>query len=31
MNKKSDEISLKKLIQKLKEWFDYISQWKIIF
>jgi hypothetical protein len=28
----SDEISLKELIVKLKEWFDYlISKWKIIF
>jgi hypothetical protein len=28
----SDEISLKELIIKLKEWFDYlISKWKIIF
>jgi hypothetical protein len=28
----SDEISLKELIVKLKEWFDYlVSKWKIIF
>ncbi|MEO8255024.1 MAG: Wzz/FepE/Etk N-terminal domain-containing protein, partial [Flavobacterium sp.] len=29
--KQDDEISLKELIQKAKEWFDYLlSQWKII-
>jgi hypothetical protein len=34
MNEKnqSDEISLKELIVRLKEWFDYlVSKWKIIF
>lgn len=29
---KNDEISLKELLEKIKEWFDYlISKWKIIF
>jgi hypothetical protein len=32
MNKTKAMISLKELIIKLKEWFDYlISKWKIIF
>ena len=31
MEKQNDEISLKELIQKVKEWFDYLlSQWKKI-
>ena len=31
MEKQNDEISLKELIQKVKEWFDYLlSQWKTI-
>ena len=31
MNEQNDEISLKELIEKGKEWFDYLlSQWKII-
>lgn len=31
MNEQNDEISLKELLQKAKEWFDYLlSQWKII-
>ncbi|RVT75839.1 lipopolysaccharide biosynthesis protein [Flavobacterium sufflavum] len=31
MNEQNDEISLKELLEKAKEWFDYLlSQWKII-
>lgn len=31
MNEQNDEISLKELLEKTKEWFDYLlSQWKII-
>ncbi|GGA63369.1 hypothetical protein GCM10008015_00290 [Flavobacterium palustre] len=31
MNEQNDEISLKELLQKAREWFDYLlSQWKII-
>lgn len=31
MNQQTDEISLKELIDKIKEWFNYLcSQWKVI-